>query len=51
MFIFHLVEIIGDKNSILIADNRAMEYFGIDEASLLSYADSMNKLQENVQGV
>ncbi len=42
---------VEDNNSILIADNRAMEYYGIDEDSLLAYANSMNKLQENAPGV
>ncbi|MCL2322442.1 MAG: DHHW family protein [Oscillospiraceae bacterium] len=42
---------VQDMNSILIADNRAMEYFGIDELSLLAYADSINTLQKNVPGV
>jgi len=38
---------VEDVNSILIADNRAMEYFGINEDSLLAYANSINILQEN----
>lgn len=38
---------VEDVNSILIADDRAMEYFGINEGSLLAYANSINTLQAN----